>query len=62
MAAFIETVRRVRIAALSFVHYHANFWSEAFGDDPYVEFIGIWDDDAEHGGGTLRPFLPARSL
>lgn len=35
----------LRVGVLSFAHYHANFWSEAFADDSRVELAGIWDDD-----------------
>ncbi len=62
MGTNIEAGRPVRLAVLSFAHYHANFWSEAFGDDPRVEFVGIWDDDAERGRAAAarfgRAFLP----
>jgi predicted dehydrogenase len=36
----------LRIGMLSFAHYHANFWSEAFSADPRVSLVGVWDDDA----------------
>jgi myo-inositol 2-dehydrogenase/D-chiro-inositol 1-dehydrogenase len=36
----------LRIGILSFAHYHASFWSEAFAADPRVSLIGVWDDDA----------------
>ncbi|PAQ05009.1 Gfo/Idh/MocA family protein [Mesorhizobium temperatum] len=36
----------LRIGILSFAHYHANFWSEAFAADPRVLLVGVWDDDA----------------
>lgn len=39
----------VRIATLSFAHYHANFWSEVFRDSSQAKFIGIWDDAPERG-------------
>jgi predicted dehydrogenase len=35
-----------RIGVLSFAHYHANFWCEAFAADPRVSLVGVWDDDA----------------
>ena len=34
----------IRIATLSFAHYHAVFWSEVFRDLPQAEFVGIWDE------------------
>ncbi|AZO00854.1 Gfo/Idh/MocA family oxidoreductase [Mesorhizobium sp. M9A.F.Ca.ET.002.03.1.2] len=36
----------LRIGMLSFAHYHANFWSEAFAADPRVSLAGVWDEDA----------------
>ncbi|HEX2885198.1 Gfo/Idh/MocA family oxidoreductase [Vineibacter terrae] len=39
----------IRTAILSFAHYHASFWSEAFAADPRVAFTGIWDDDPARG-------------
>ncbi|MBI3708280.1 MAG: Gfo/Idh/MocA family oxidoreductase [Proteobacteria bacterium] len=39
----------IRIATLSFAHYHAVFWSEVFRDSPQAEFVGIWDEDAVRG-------------
>lgn len=51
----------VRIGVLSFAHYHANFWSEAFTEHPDAEIAGIWDDDpvrgAEAAGRFATPFL-----
>jgi myo-inositol 2-dehydrogenase / D-chiro-inositol 1-dehydrogenase len=38
-----------RIAILSFAHYHANFWAEAFREEPGVDLVGVWDDDLERG-------------
>lgn len=50
-----------RIAILSFAHYHANFWAEAFREEPGVELVGIWDDDAARGreaaGRFETPFI-----
>ena len=52
----------IRVGVLSFAHYHANFWSEAFRDDPRVRFGGIWV--AEPARGTeaaarfAAPFVP----
>ena len=37
----------LRIGVLSFAHYHANFWCEAFVADDRVDLVGIWDDDEE---------------
>jgi predicted dehydrogenase len=31
----------IRVAILSFAHYHANFWAEAFRDSPLAEFVGM---------------------
>ncbi len=39
----------IRIAMLSFAHYHANFWVEAFRTLPDVEVIAIWDDSILRG-------------
>ena len=47
---------RIRIGLLSFAHYHANFWSEAFRDSPLAEFVGIWDDDATRGAEAARRY------
>jgi predicted dehydrogenase len=62
MVPKIAVDRQVRIAVLSFAHYHANFWAEAFNDDARVDFVGIWDDDADRGraaGGRFgRAFCP----
>jgi predicted dehydrogenase len=38
-----------RIAMLSFAHYHANFWTEAFLADPQAKVTCVWDDDAARG-------------
>lgn len=35
-----------RIAMLSFAHYHANFWTEAFLADGSATITCLWDDDA----------------
>lgn len=37
----------MRIGILSFAHYHANFWAEAFIEDRRASLIGLWDDDAQ---------------
>ena len=39
----------LRVAVLSFAHYHANFWTEVFKASPHATLIGIWDDDAGRG-------------
>ncbi len=39
----------IRIAMLSFAHYHANFWVEAFQSLPDVEIAAIWDDNVARG-------------
>jgi predicted dehydrogenase len=50
-----------RVAILSFAHYHANFWAEAFIEDPTIELAAIWDDDAARGreaaGRFAVPFV-----
>ncbi|MGH7319288.1 MAG: Gfo/Idh/MocA family protein [Candidatus Rokuibacteriota bacterium] len=54
--------RRIRVGILSFAHYHATFWSEAFRDSPLADFVGIWDDDRARGEEAGRrygvPFWP----
>lgn len=45
-----------RIGVLSFAHYHANFWSEAFNDDPRATLAGIWDADPERGAAAAARF------
>lgn len=39
----------IRIAMLSFAHYHANFWMEAFQAMPDVQVVAIWDDGVLRG-------------
>ena len=39
----------LRVAVLSFAHYHANFWTEVFKASPSATLIGIWDDDPARG-------------
>lgn len=46
----------VRIAMLSFAHYHANFWCEAFCEDAGRPLACIWDDDAERGREAAARF------
>jgi predicted dehydrogenase len=52
----------IRAGIMSFAHYHANFWSEAFRDDQRVSFVGIWDADASRGAESAQrfsvPFFP----
>jgi predicted dehydrogenase len=38
-----------RIALLSFAHYHANFWTEAFLSDGDATVSCLWDDDRARG-------------
>ncbi|MBL8381065.1 MAG: Gfo/Idh/MocA family oxidoreductase [Burkholderiales bacterium] len=42
----------IRVAVLSFAHYHANFWSEVFKASPLATLTAIWDDDAARGRGA----------
>ena len=55
-----------RIAVLSFAHYHANFWTEAFLADPDASVACIWDDDPARGqeaaGRFKAPFEPDLNL
>ncbi|MBI3456607.1 MAG: Gfo/Idh/MocA family oxidoreductase [Candidatus Rokubacteria bacterium] len=46
----------IRVGVLSFAHYHATFWSEAFRDSPLAEFVGIWDDHAARGAEAARRY------
>ena len=39
----------LRVAVLSFAHYHANFWTEVFKASPSATLVGIWDDDLVRG-------------
>jgi predicted dehydrogenase len=52
----------IRIAILSFAHYHANFWAEAFLAEPDIVLAAIWDDDVARGteaaGRFGVPFVP----
>lgn len=50
----------LRIGILSFAHYHANFWSEAFAADPRVSLAGVWDDDAARGQTAATRFAMQR--
>jgi len=57
--------QQIRVAILSFAHYHANFWAEAFRDSPLAAFVGIWDDNAARGKEAANrfgvPFWPELS-
>ena len=46
----------IHVGVLSFAHYHANFWSESFRDDPRVDFVGIWDADPRRGQDAAARF------
>ena len=39
----------VRVAVLSFAHYHANFWTGVFTASPLAVLTCIWDDDDARG-------------
>jgi predicted dehydrogenase len=49
-------MKAIRVGVLSFAHYHANFWCEAFCDDPRVALAGIWDEDRERGAAAAISF------
>lgn len=40
---------KTRIGMLSFAHYHANFWTQAFLNSPKADFVGVWDDNQARG-------------
>lgn len=46
----------IRVGILSFAHYHANFWAEAFLAQPHIEVSSIWDDVPERGKEAARRF------
>jgi predicted dehydrogenase len=46
----------IRVAILSFAHYHANFWTEAFQAMPDVEVVAVWDDNAARGNEAAGRF------
>jgi len=46
----------IRIAILSFAHYHANFWTEAFLAEKDVQVSAIWDDDEARGREAASRF------
>ena len=39
----------VRVAVLSFAHYHATFWTEVFKASPLATLTAVWDDDHARG-------------
>jgi len=45
-----------RIAILSFAHYHANFWAEAFLAEPGVQLTAVWDDAEARGREAAERF------
>jgi myo-inositol 2-dehydrogenase / D-chiro-inositol 1-dehydrogenase len=45
-----------RVAILSFAHYHANFWAEAFKAHGGTDLVSIWDDDASRGREAAERF------
>lgn len=46
----------VRIAMLSFAHYHANFWVETFCAQPDTRVAAVWDDDGDRGREAAQRF------
>ncbi|MGH6923225.1 MAG: Gfo/Idh/MocA family protein [Propylenella sp.] len=46
----------MRVAILSFAHYHANFWAEAFLAEPDVALTAIWDDIEARGRSAAQKF------
>ncbi len=52
----MEAIRRPRIGILSFAHYHANFWAEAFVEDAEADLAGIWDEDEARGRDAASRF------
>ncbi|WP_137179920.1 Gfo/Idh/MocA family protein [Roseomonas sp. AR75] len=46
----------IRIAILSFAHYHANFWAEEFRAQDGIELACVWDDDAARGQDAAARF------
>jgi predicted dehydrogenase len=45
-----------RFAILSFAHYHANFWAEAFLARPGASLAAIWDEDSARGQEAASRF------
>ena len=52
----MEAIPRPRIGILSFAHYHANFWAEAFVEDAEADLAGIWDEDEARGRDAASRF------
>lgn len=46
--------RPLRVAVLSFAHYHANFWAETFRERGVL--AGVWDDDPARGREAAARF------
>ena len=42
----------IRVAVLSFAHYHANFWTEVFRTSPLATLTALWDDDPARGAAA----------
>ena len=49
----------IRIGIIGLAHYHANFWAEAFRDDPRVLLQAVWDEDAARAGDAAQRFATA---
>jgi predicted dehydrogenase len=47
---------QLRVAILSFAHYHANFWAEVFRDSASARLVGVWDDDPARGADAASRF------
>jgi len=45
-----------RVGILSFAHYHANFWAEAFKASNTTDLVAIWDDDQARGREAAHRF------
>ena len=45
-----------RVAILSFAHYHANFWAEAFKASSTTDLVAIWDEDHARGREAAHRF------
>jgi myo-inositol 2-dehydrogenase / D-chiro-inositol 1-dehydrogenase len=48
--------KKNRVAILSFAHYHANFWAEAFKASNTTDLVTIWDDDHARGRDAAHRF------
>lgn len=46
----------IRMAILSFAHYHANFWAEAFRAQTGIVLSSIWDDVPDRGRDAASRF------